>query len=55
MFGEKFKKKYALTDKGVLNTKKGAAWTVVVNLIMMAGICPHTYNYIVYYTRLLRR
>ncbi len=38
MFGEKFKKKYALTDKGVLNTKKGAAWTVVVNLIMMAGM-----------------
>ena len=38
MFGEKFKKKYALTDKGVLNTKKGAAWTVIVNLIMMAGM-----------------
>ena len=38
MFGENLKKKYALTDKGLLNTKKGAAWTVVVNLIMMAGI-----------------
>jgi len=38
MFGENFKKKYALTEKGVLNTKKGAAWTVVVNLIMMAGM-----------------
>ena len=38
MFGEKFKKKYALTDKGVNNTKKGAAWTVIVNLIMMAGM-----------------
>jgi len=38
MFGENLKKKYALTDKGVLNTKKGAAWTVVVNLIMMAGM-----------------
>jgi len=38
MFGENLKKKYALTDKGVLNTKKGAAWTVIVNLIMMAGM-----------------
>ena len=38
MLGENLKKKYALTDKGVLNTKKGAAWTVVVNLIMMAGM-----------------
>ena len=38
MFGEKLKKKYALTDKGLKNTKIGAAWTVVVNLIMMAGM-----------------
>ncbi|MBR3551848.1 MAG: ABC transporter ATP-binding protein [Clostridia bacterium] len=38
MFGEKFKKKYALTDKGLVNTKKGAFWTVIVNLIMMAGM-----------------
>ena len=38
MFGEKFKKKYALTDKGHSNTKKGAFWTVIVNLIMMAGM-----------------
>ena len=38
MFGENLKKKYALTDKGVLNTKKGAVWTVIVNLIMMAGM-----------------
>ncbi len=38
MFGEKLKKKYALTDKGLKNTKTGAAWTVVVNLIMMAGM-----------------
>ena len=38
MFGENLKKKYALTDKGLLNTKKGAAWTVIVNLIMMAGM-----------------
>ena len=38
MFGENFKKKYALTDKGLSNTKKGAFWTVIVNLIMMAGM-----------------
>jgi len=38
MFGEKFKRTYALTDQGVANAKKGAAWTVVVNLVMMFGI-----------------
>lgn len=38
MFGEKFKRKYALTDQGVANVKKGVAWTVVVNLTMMFGI-----------------
>ena len=38
MFGEKLKRKYALTEKGLRNTKVGAAWTVVVNLIMMAGM-----------------
>ena len=38
MMGEKLKLKYALTDKGLRNTKVGAAWTVVVNLIMMAGM-----------------
>ncbi len=38
MMGEKLKKKYALTDKGLKNTRIGAAWTVVVNLIMMAGM-----------------
>lgn len=31
------KRKYALTDQGVVNTKKGAAWTVIVNLITMGG------------------
>ncbi|MBQ7160598.1 MAG: ABC transporter ATP-binding protein [Clostridia bacterium] len=36
--GEKLKKKYALTDKGLKNTRIGAAWTVVVNLTMMAGM-----------------
>jgi len=38
MIGKKLKKKYALTDKGLANTKKGAFWTVVVNLMMMAGM-----------------
>ena len=38
MMGEKLKKKYALTDKGLKNTRIGAAWTVAVNLIMMAGM-----------------
>ena len=38
MFGEKLKRKYALTDKGLKNTKTGAIWTVIVNLIMMAGM-----------------
>ncbi len=38
MFGKSFQKKYALTDKGLKNAKAGAAWTVVVNLTMMAGV-----------------
>lgn len=38
MFGKNFQKKYALTDKGLKNTKAGAAWTVIVNLTMMAGV-----------------
>ena len=37
MFGEKFQRKYALTDQGVQNTKKGAFWTVIVNLLVMGG------------------
>lgn len=37
MFGEKFQRKYALTDQGVRNTKKGAFWTVIVNLVVMGG------------------
>ncbi len=37
MFGKKFQKTYALTDKGVENTRKGAFWTVIVNLTVMAG------------------
>ncbi len=38
MFGEKFKRKYALSDQGIITTKKGTFWTVVVNLIVMAGM-----------------
>lgn len=38
MFGEKFKHKYALTDQGVVNVKKGAFWTVIVNLVVFAGV-----------------
>ena len=38
MFGDKFKRKYALSDKGVHNTKMGMLWTIVVNLLMMGGM-----------------
>ena len=38
MFGKNFQRKYALTDRGIRNTKKGAFWTVIVNLIVMVGI-----------------
>ena len=38
MFGEKFQRKYALTDQGVRNTKKGTFWTVIVNLVVMGGV-----------------
>ena len=44
MFSKKFQRKYALTDQGLKNTKKGAFWTVIVNLIVMGGMgipdCP---------------
>ena len=38
MFSKKFQQKYALTDQGLKNTKKGAFWTVIVNLVVMVGI-----------------
>ncbi|MBE6466721.1 ABC transporter ATP-binding protein [Denitrobacterium detoxificans] len=38
MFGEKFKRKYALTDRGVRNAKRGTVWTVIVNLVVMGGV-----------------
>ena len=37
MFGKNFQKKYALTDQGVKNVKKGTFWTVLVNLVVMGG------------------
>lgn len=38
MFGKEFQRKYALTDQGIKNTKKGAFWTVIVNLVVMGGV-----------------
>ena len=38
MFGDGFKRKYALSDTGVSNVKKGMFWTVIVNLVVMGGM-----------------
>ena len=38
MFGKNYQRKYALTDQGVKNAKKGAFWTVIVNLVVMDGM-----------------
>jgi ATP-binding cassette subfamily B protein IrtB len=38
MFGENFKRKFALSDQGVANTKKATIWTIIVNLIVMGGV-----------------
>ena len=38
MFGKEFQRKYALTDQGVKNIKKGTFWTVIVNLVAMGGV-----------------
>ena len=37
MFGEKFQHTYALTDQGVKNIKRGTLFTVITNLVVMAG------------------
>ena len=37
MFSKAFQRRYALTDRGVQNVKKGALWTVVTNLVVMGG------------------
>lgn len=38
IFNEKFRRKYALSDRGIVNIKKGMFWTVVVNLVVMGGM-----------------
>ena len=38
MLSEKFKKTFALTDAGIASIRKGIAWSVVTNLVNMAGI-----------------
>ena len=38
MFSKAFQRKYALTDQGLTNTKSGAFWTVVTNLVVMGGM-----------------
>jgi len=38
MFGREFQRKYALTDQGVVNAKKGTFWTVIVNLVVMGSM-----------------
>ena len=38
MFWKNVQRKYALTDNGIRNIKKGTAWTVVVNLIVISGM-----------------
>ena len=38
MFSKEFQRKYALTDQGLKNTKRGAAWTVITNLVVMGGM-----------------
>ena len=38
MFSKEFQRKYALTDQGLKNTKNGAFWTVITNLVVMGGM-----------------
>ena len=38
IFGERFRKKYALSEEGEANVKRGTLWTVVTNLLVMAGV-----------------
>ena len=37
-FGEKFRRRYALTNQGIVNVKKATFWTVIVNLVVMCGM-----------------
>ena len=38
MFSKSFQRKYALTDQGFRNAKRGTLWTVTVNLVVMGGM-----------------
>lgn len=38
MFGEKFRRRYALSARGVHNVKLGMFWTVIVNLVVLGGM-----------------
>ncbi|MBE6355104.1 ABC transporter ATP-binding protein [Treponema sp.] len=38
MLTQKIKQKYALSDNGISNIKRGTFWTVIVNLIVMGGM-----------------
>ena len=38
MFGANFQRKYALTDEGVQNAKRGTVGTVIVKLVVMGGV-----------------
>lgn len=38
MFTKNFQRKYALTNQGIKNTRKGTFCTVVVNLVVMGGV-----------------
>ena len=38
IFGEKFRRKYALSEEGEANVKRGVFWTVVTNLVVFAGV-----------------
>ena len=38
IFGEKFRRRYALSTEGEANVKRGVLWTVVTNLVVFASI-----------------
>ncbi len=38
MFGKAFQRRFALTEEGAENIRKGTFWTVIVNLVVMGGM-----------------
>ncbi|MBP3893626.1 MAG: ABC transporter ATP-binding protein [Atopobiaceae bacterium] len=38
IFGEQFRRKYALSEAGEANVKRGVFWTVVTNLVVLGGV-----------------